>query len=335
MRLLRRRQQPRGGHTLIAELHFRLPAILADVSPASHAEIANQHSGDIAGILAGAAAICAAIVWPVLIGFILLLFRKPAAELLAAAVGVAEGATRFKIWQIEFDRDVQQQVAQSQSAALVAPVLSAPGSDTRAPLDAARPAANASREVTTEAAATIPGSEIEAAAGVRSLLDAAPSSTLRKSAEEAIKARMLVFAQEYESTRSSMRAGDDRTRALNGIVAKMRTLALAADLFVTEFMNAPNAPGRHLAAICILQMKPDMQTVPWLVERMAQEQPFVFFHAAVALLNAVRHYGQSERARLGSAIEAALRQVQSFGEAADLNTLRVLTLAQSELTTAS
>ena len=158
-----------------------------------------------------------------------------------------------------------------------------------------------------------------------------PNSTLRKSAEAAIKTRMLGFAQEYETTRASMSHGPDRTRAMNGVVSKMRTLALAADIFLDTFMVSANSPGQRLAAVCILQLKPQMSAVPWLVERMRIEQPFVFFHAAIALLNTVRRFGSGEQAALTAALESAVKQVQSYGEQADANTLRVLTLAQSEL----
>ncbi len=275
---------------------------------------------ELAPTLTAVAAICTAVVWPVLIGLILWWFREPAAELLRAAVTVAEGSTRFKIWQIEFDRDVQQQLSRSETAAMVLPVV-AP-----APAEPS-PAANAA----TQAAAAIPPTEVRAAAGVRTLLESAPNSTLRKAAENAIKSRMLGFAQEYDTVRASRHAGADRTRAMNAVVAKMRTLALAADFLLDELESAADSPGKRLAAICILQMKPDLQAVPWLVERMKAEQPFVFFHASVALLNTVRRYGLSQKAALGAALQTALAQVQSFGEKADANTVRLLTLAQSEL----
>lgn len=299
--------------------------IMLDLPVTSHAVVLSERPPEAAGVLTGVAAICSAVVWPLLIGLILWWFREPAAELLKAAVGVAEGATRFKIWQIEFDRDVQQQVSQSEAAALGTPVAA----HALTALDRAGPGDAA------PSAETIPIGEVAAAARVRSLLDAAPNSTLRRSMEDTIKARMLNFAQEYETVRSSMHSGAERTRAMNGIVAKMRTLAFAADLFLDELMQASTSPGRRLAAICILQMKPEMRMVPWLVERMRAEQPFVFFHASVALLNAVRRFGHPEAATLGAALKSALAQVQSFGPHADANTVRSLTLALSELETSS
>ncbi len=276
--------------------------------------------GQLPGVLTAVAAICSAVVWPVLIGLILWWFREPAGEILKAAVGVAGNATRFKIWQIEFDKDVSQQIARSETAAIVAPVVIAPDS----PPSGVFPP-------TVGAAAAIPSTEFAAAAGVRSLLDAAPNSTLRKSAEAAIKARMLGFAQEYETVRASMAPSPDRTRAMNAVVAKMRTLALAADLFLDEWMAAAGSPGQRLAAVSILQMKPEMRAVPWLVDRMHTEQPFVFFHASVALLNAVRKFVRTDRETLRAALATALTQVHDFGEEADPNTVRLLTLAQSEL----
>ena len=281
------------------------------------------------GILQGIAAICTAVVWPVLIGLILWWFREPAKELLQAAVGVAEGATRFKIWQIEFDRDVQQQIARSESAALSTPPPAAAPA-----LEQATVAGATDTTVAVRTAATISSTEVSAATGVRSLLEAAPTSTLRKAGEEAIKTRMTGFAQEYETTRASMHAGPERTRAMNAIVAKMRTLALAADLFLDEFMAA-DSPGRRLAAICILQLKPEMRALPWLTARMRQEQPFVFFHAAVALLNAVRRFSLTDQAALSESLRSALSQVQGFGPKADANTVRLLTLALSELESTS
>ena len=289
----------------------------ATLAPILMQPVAVAPGHDLGSTLSGIAAVLAAIIWPLLIAFVLLLFRKQAAQLLEAAVGVAENATRFRIWQIEFDRDVQAQVTQSETAALSAPLTahaSAPGTDT---------------------AATIPSGEVAAATRVRSLLDAAPNSTMRKEMEQAVRVRMLGFAQEYETTRASMTSSPERTRAMNGVVAKMRTVALAADFLLDELMASTTSPGRRLAAICILQMKPELRTVPWLADRMRTERPFVFFHASVALLNAVRRFGAAERSALAPALDSALAQVQSFGERADANTVRALVLAQSELDTQS
>jgi len=263
------------------------------------------------GILTGIAAILSAIAWPTLVAVVLYWFRRPIGSLVSTAVGIAASSSKVKIWQIEFDRDVQQQLDETSHEAL-----------SRLPSISEQ-----------QIGSPIPHSEVQAATRVRSLVDEAPPGSVRSEIQESIRQRMLGFAKEYESTRAAMHAGPDRTRAMNAIAAKMRTLALAADPFLEELARDNDSPGRRLAAICILQLVPHLDWVPWLADRMAVEQPFVFFHASVALLSAVRKYGAQQQELLRSAIDRSLAQVQSFGENYDKNTVRSLTLALSELET--
>jgi hypothetical protein len=147
-----------------------------------------------------------------------------------------------------------------------------------------------------------------------------------------VRQKMLEFAREYEITRSSMKPGPARTRAMNAIVAKMRTLAIAAKPFLSEFANATAAPGNRLAAIAILQLSPSLAYVAWLTKRMAEEQPFVFFQASLALRSAVRAFGARNASELKPALEESLRIVNSFkGGPPDQNTVVVLGQAISEL----
>lgn len=74
---------------------------------------------------------------------------------------------------------------------------------------------------------------------------------------------MLGLAREYETTRASMPPGDQRTRRMEVIVTKMRTLGLAAYPYVSEFSRS-SSPGERLAAIAILQTSPDPQYWEWL-----------------------------------------------------------------------
>jgi hypothetical protein len=265
------------------------------------------------GILTGIAAILSAIVWPVLVGSTLYWFREPIGQLLTAIVGIAASSGKVRIWQVEFDRSVEAQLDQSETSA---------------------------REVKTsynipdsQLGGTIPVGEVQAANRVRSLLDKAPADSVRAEVLDSIHNRMIGFAQEYESTRAAMPSGPERTNAMNAVAAKMRTLALAADPFLDEFHADTNSPGKRLAAVCILQLEPDMHYVPWLVERMSVEHPFIFFHASVALLRTVRGFGVQHRDELRQAIQKALNTVNSFGEQRDTNTVRTLTLALSELET--
>jgi hypothetical protein len=261
--------------------------------------------------LNGIAAILSAIAWPTLVAVVLYWFRRPIGSLVTTAVGIAASSSKVKIWQIEFDRDLQQQLDETSHEAL-----------SRLP------------SVTEQQIGTpISHSEVQAATRVRSLVDEAPPGSVRSDIQESIRQRMLGFAKEYESTRAAMHSGPERTRAMNAIAAKMRTLALAADPFLDELARDNDSPGRRLAAICILQLVPHADWVPWLADRMSAEQPFVFFHASVALLSAVRKYGAQQHDLLKAAINRALAQVQSFGDNCDKNTVRSLALALSELET--
>ena len=87
-----------------------------------------------------------------------------------------------------------------------------------------------------------------------------------------------------------------------------------------------------MAAIAILQLSPKLEYLGWLVERMRNEQPFVFFHASVALLAMTRRFGGVAGNNLKAAIEEALGTIRSFkGGPPDQNTIETLELALSEL----
>jgi hypothetical protein len=91
------------------------------------------------------------------------------------------------------------------------------------------------------------------------------------------------LAAEYERVRASMAAGDPRTRRMEIVVAKMRTIGRAVIPLRHELM-ASKTPGQRLVAIASLQVAPDYELLSWLVDRLAKETPFVSYHAAVALL---------------------------------------------------
>ena len=165
--------------------------------------------------------------------------------------------------------------------------------------------------------------EVEAAARVSRMVSQPDIAVVRS--------RMLEFSHEYEATRSSMAPGPQRTRAMNSIVAKMRTIALASRPLLKEFAGS-DSPGMRLAGTTILQLAPDLAYLDWLVERMSVEQPFVFFHASLALLAAVRSFGASSEKVLKAAIERALKTVEAFRSGKpDANTVDTLRAALEEL----
>ncbi len=143
-----------------------------------------------------------------------------------------------------------------------------------------------------------------------------------------VRQQVSVLAREYEQVRVSMSAGDIRTRKMEVIVTKMRTLAIAAYPLLPELINSPSA-GIRLAATAVLQVKPDISYVDWLATRLANEKPFSGYHAAVALLYAVRTLGtlypQQLRQAIGEA-KAALGQTNI-----DSDRYNILDQAEKEL----
>lgn len=90
------------------------------------------------------------------------------------------------------------------------------------------------------------------------------------------------LAREYESVRASMPPGDARTRQMEIIVAKMRTIGKA--IFPDRYgLSASTSPGDRLLAIAALEVEPDLEFLHWLGERVMTEKPFVGYHALVAL----------------------------------------------------
>lgn len=278
-----------------------MPAFLAEATQPAH------------DVLSGIAAILSAVAWPALILTLLIWFRKPLGSLLRAAVSIAETAEKVKIWQIEFDRAVKQQLDTAASTA------------EKAPIDAAAAISSASAP----AAAT----ELKAASKVNRLVADAPTTTVRETMLDSIRERMVGLASEYDATRAGMPSGAFRTRAMNVIAAQMRTLGIAAVPFVDEFSKNPSSAGMRLAAICILQMAPDMRFVPWLCDTMHLEQPFVFYQSSLALLNAVRKFGRSHRSALQKPIEDALERLKAFSGTPDAGTIETLDTALKELET--
>jgi hypothetical protein len=132
------------------------------------------------------------------------------------------------------------------------------------------------------------------------------------------------LALEYENIRSSMGSGPDRTFDMNKIVAKMRTLALLTKPLIAD-LTSSNMAGERLAAIAALQVESDDRYAGWLAERIAVEQPFVFFNAAVALRQLVLDGRYSDKSKLKAHLKAALRTLTSFTKGTpDANTVQVL-----------
>jgi hypothetical protein len=89
------------------------------------------------------------------------------------------------------------------------------------------------------------------------------------------------------------------------VVAKMRTLGAAAYPLRHELADSTQA-GQRLAALAILQTRPDFGMLDWVAARASSaERPFVQYHALLALLYAVRNGGEDQKDVLRRAYETA------------------------------
>lgn len=147
-----------------------------------------------------------------------------------------------------------------------------------------------------EAAKEVTLEQIEAAERIGRVAARQDLSTARE--------EMKALARNYEIVRAAMPSGNARTRRLDELVVKMRTLGLACLPYLRELATS-SSPGERLAAVTILQLKPDPAYYDWLAQRMKEESNFISYHAAVALLAAARHAGRNDRPGLEIAIRKA------------------------------
>jgi hypothetical protein len=168
----------------------------------------------------------------------------------------------------------------------------------------------------------------------RMLQAAPPTAVAAVSAQAASSSDLAVarreaseLAREYEKLRNDMRPGDARTRRLEVVASRMRTLGLSLFPLLAE-LSGSNSPGERLAAVTTLQSIPHSAYLTWLAERLAHERPFIGYHAALALLNAARTLDGTDLPRVRDALALARRAAVKQDTDRD-STLR---LAEEELT---
>ena len=129
-----------------------------------------------------------------------------------------------------------------------------------------------------------------------------------------IAAQAEALAVEYQQVRASMLPGKKRTRAMEVVVSKMRTIGQAFFPIRHEFADSP-APGKRLMVIASLEVSPDYDMLDWLADRVASERPFLQYHALMAILLAVQ--GSDAHVyipELKAAVEKIRRSKESFGD---------------------
>ena len=155
-----------------------------------------------------------------------------------------------------------------------------------------------------------------------STLTAAPASVDASGREAAVQ-----LAKEYDEIRREMPSGDERTRLMERFFSRMKIEAPKVQGLLSSFQQSTSA-GERLMAIAVLDMFPDSDQLEWLAERMdpEQEQPFVSYHAAVALLDAVADLPTENCAKL----RLALTKARDFARRLKSDSDRVTVLQRAE-----
>ncbi len=140
-----------------------------------------------------------------------------------------------------------------------------------------------------------------------------------------VRKRIEAIGREYDDLRNTMSSGPERTRRLEVVASQMRTMAQSTYLLLPELVGSTSA-GRRLVAVAALQALPDPEYLPWLVERVYSEKPFLGYHAAVALLAAARTLPDRDI----DAIDQAVKQAIAGAKRLRPDTDRAVTLANAE-----
>ncbi|WP_315771992.1 MULTISPECIES: hypothetical protein [unclassified Bradyrhizobium] len=165
--------------------------------------------------------------------------------------------------------------------------------------------------------------QIEAAARIKIQTPQVGSETLLQELDR--------LCLEYDTIRRTMPAGSDRTRAMTRLLVKMRSLAPSLIEYIDVYKGSGSA-GSRLAAIAMMQMDPPAGDLNWLRDRFSSEQPFVFYHAALALQNMADILKTPhEKKRMLESVEHALAIIRKFKGVPDLRTIEVLEMILNSL----
>jgi hypothetical protein len=145
-----------------------------------------------------------------------------------------------------------------------------------------------------------------------------------------VRGQVNSYARLYEKTRQHMRASHERTSRMEEIFQKMRALAAASYPLLDELAGSPS-PGERLAAVAILQVFSSERYLPFLVQLVGKEKPFVGYHAVKALQFAVGASDPRVYPQLSEAIRKAKELLDSAAVGHDTDRQTVLRTAEEEL----
>ncbi len=147
--------------------------------------------------------------------------------------------------------------------------------------------------------------------------------------EEGIE-ELLLLAKEYEEVRKKMPSGNPRTRVLENIVSKMKSV-MNDPLSNLETWTISKSAGERLLAIAKLQKFPNTEYLNWLAEHVGDsEKPFIGYHSSVALYISARTFGKENKNIVEGTLKKAQGNIDRY-EFKDPNQVEVLKSAINEL----
>lgn len=256
--------------------------------------------------LTGIASIVAALAWPTLACVLVIWQRTRISRILEILTAKLDSAQSFKTGPLEFSVENKIQGA-----------LSGVVGD----LTSAKPGEKVS----------VPESQVKSAQALQQELAQTDEDTV----ERTVRSQIESLAKEYEGTRAFLAPSPARTVKMQQIMGKMRTLSLVAEPLLPQLRESKVA-GERLAAIAILQVRPNEGYSGWLAQRMsAENQPFILFQAALALKELASEPRIKNKGKLRSDVDAALNVVISYTDGEpDKNTISVLEETLQSLTPA-
>ena len=253
--------------------------------------------------LTSVAAILNAVAWPAVVAWFLFVHRFRISHILEVLERKLSSAKKFKAGPLELE-DLTDELKESVNKA----------------------SAQVADE--TEIPKTVPEKQFEAAVSLQEKVRSTKLSEPR--ALEAVKSEINDLARKYGEVRANMPRGSSRTKEMNQIAAGMRTLALAGRPLWGSLSRSA-LTGKRLAAICMLQIKPERSYYWWLMERFKIERhAFVLYQSAIAVLEYVKKRLYRNADKTLSTIQDAIQAVSAYNDGKpDQNTLDVLNDALS------
>jgi cellulose biosynthesis protein BcsQ len=141
---------------------------------------------------------------------------------------------------------------------------------------------------------------------------------------------LLLLAKEYEEVRKKMPRGNPRTRVMEAIVSKMKSV-INDPLSNLETWTTSKSAGERLLAIAKLQKFPNTEYLNWLAEHVGDsEKPFIGYHSSVALYISSRTFGKENKTVVENILKKAQANIDRY-EFKDPNQVKVLKSAINEL----